>query len=334
MKELISIIVPVYNVSGYLHRCVDSILVQTYKNLEIILVNDGSTDDSGIICDNYALIDPRIKVIHKDNGGLSSARNAGIEIAQGKYLGFVDSDDWITPDMYEHLYIILMQNQADISISACVRCKSIQEGNNLVLTQKTFSTTIYSQEEYIKKFMKIDSQTIEYYAWNKLYKKELLTKEQYPVGKTAEDVLGTYKALLKANKIVQSDKITYFYYINPKSITASFSSEKASDLLYVWDSVLELSKNNSIYFQWANLNKIRIDFTILTNVAISKNYNDLIIKDFEFISSILSRLKSNKKILLKMNISLFRKFLIFTFCLDYYFSSRIMNFCYFLQNKL
>lgn len=324
MKELISIIVPVYNVSAYLHRCVDSILAQTYNNLEIILVNDGSTDNSGIICDNYALIDPRIKVIHKENGGLSSARNAGVEIAKGKYLGFVDSDDWIMPDMYEHLYLMLMQYQSDISISACVRCKSTQEGANLVSNPKSFSMTVYSQEEYIKKFMKIDSQTIEYYAWNKLYKKELLTKEQYPVGKTAEDVLGTYKAVLKANKIVQSDKITYFYYTNPQSITSSFSTEKANDLLYIWESVLELSKYNSLYYQWANINKMRIDFTILTTIAFARNYNELI-KDNNFILSIQKRLMKNKDILLNMNISLFRKILIRAFCFDYYYSSRLLN---------
>lgn len=325
MKDLISIIVPVYNVSAYLGRCIDSILAQTYKNFEVILVNDGSTDDSGKVCDSYALLDSRVKVIHKENGGLSSARNAGIAIAQGEYLGFVDSDDWITSDMYEYLYSVLIQNQADISVSACVRCESTIEGNNFILAQKSFSTIVYSQEEYIKKFMKIDSQTIEYYACNKLYKKELLTNDQYPVGKTAEDVLGTYKALLKASKIAQSDKITYLYYVNPQSITASFSITKANDLLFAWDSILEQSEGNSIYYNWANLNRMRIDFTVLANIAFARNYNELI-KNSDFILSTQRRLKKNKNELLGMNISLSRKIIIRAFCFDYYFSSKLLNF--------
>lgn len=105
--DLISVIVPVYNVEKYLHKCINSILNQTYKNLEIILIDDGSTDNSGKICDEYALKDNRIKVIHKENGGLSSARNAGLDICSGDYIGFVDSDDYIAEDMYEYLYVNL-----------------------------------------------------------------------------------------------------------------------------------------------------------------------------------------------------------------------------------
>ncbi|WGE65244.1 glycosyltransferase [Actinobacillus equuli] len=324
MKSIISIIVPVYNVSFYLKRCIDSLLQQTYTNLEIILVNDGSTDDSGKICDNYKIIDDRIKVIHKENGGLSSARNIGIASASGEYIGFVDSDDWVTPDMFEYLYFILRQNNADISVSSCMRCNSIEEGENLILKNKTHTITVCSQEEYMKKFMKIDSQTIEYYACNKLYKRELLTNEQYPIGKTAEDVLGTFKALLKARKVVLSDKITYFYYINPNSITASFSIKKANDLLSVWESVVELSKGNDIYYNWANINKARIDFTILFKIAIARNYKELI-RNTDFIISLQERLLKNKNKLLDTNISLSRKIMIRAFCLNYYLSANLLN---------
>ena len=116
MEKLISVIIPVYNVELYLRRCVDSVINQTYKLLEIILVDDGSTDSSGKICEEYSKTDNRIKVIHKTNGGLSDARNAGIEICKGDYITFVDSDDWIDPDLVKHLYDIIVKFNADISI--------------------------------------------------------------------------------------------------------------------------------------------------------------------------------------------------------------------------
>lgn len=325
MQDLITVVVPVYNVSNYLDRCMDSLLAQTYQNLDIILVNDGSTDNSGELCDTYAKKDARIRVVHKDNGGLSSARNVGISMALGKYIGFVDSDDWVTEDMFEYLHGLLTGNCADVAVSNLVRCKSVSDANKIMKSHKESSIKTYSQEEYIKKFMKIDSQTIEYYAWNKLYKKELLTSKQYPDGKTAEDVLGTFKALLNANRIVQSNKVTYFYYVNPTSITASFSEKKANDLLYVWDEVVKLSKDNELYHSWAILNRARIDFTILFQIAVAKNYMKLI-RDEEFVYSIINRLKVNKYKLLSMNLSLLRKLLIRLFCFNYSFSSRIINF--------
>ena len=128
MKDLISVIIPVYNVDKYLERCIDSVIVQTYSNLEIILVDDGSNDDSGIICDRYAKFDDRIKVIHKKNGGVSSARNEGIKYCNGKYIGFVDSDDYIDSTMYEYLYNLLISNDADIS---CCDFFIINEGKNI-----------------------------------------------------------------------------------------------------------------------------------------------------------------------------------------------------------
>ena len=129
MKELISIIVPVYNVEQYLDDCLISIINQTYKNIEIILIDDGSTDKSGKICDEYAKKDSRIIVIHKENGGVSSARNAGLRIAKGAYIGFVDPDDWIAEDMYEVLYSNAKKYDADVSV-----CKYKIVKNNSIKT--------------------------------------------------------------------------------------------------------------------------------------------------------------------------------------------------------
>ncbi len=122
----LSIIVPVYNVEKYLHKCVDSILSQTLTDFECILVDDGSTDNSSVICDEYAAKDPRIVVIHKQNGGLSSARNTGLDISQGDYIGFVDSDDWIEPEMYMYMYTYANDNSCDMMCCQCRRVNNYQ----------------------------------------------------------------------------------------------------------------------------------------------------------------------------------------------------------------
>ena len=125
----ISVIVPVYNVEKYLRKCIESILNQTFREFELILVDDGSTDSSGKICDEYALKDSRIKVIHKENGGASSARNAGLDVAKGEYIGFVDSDDWIEMDMYGELYRLIKENNTDISVCGINNIKDIKYKN-------------------------------------------------------------------------------------------------------------------------------------------------------------------------------------------------------------
>jgi len=324
MVDLISIIVPVYNVEQYLSRCLESLLSQTYQNIEIILVNDGSTDSSGKLCDVYAIKDLRVKVIHKQNGGLSSARNTGLTVAKGKYVGFVDSDDWVTHDAYEYLYSLLIEANADLSISGFIRCHSYDEIDSKELKKDGFSVKEYSQSEYMKKFMKIDSQSIEYYAWNKLYRRDLLLDEQYPVGLTAEDVVGTFRYLLRANKIVQSDKVTNFYYINPQSITADFNIKKAQDLITIWDLVVRESKSCSIYESWAIQNRARIDFTILFHIALSNDY-DTLIKEKKFINILIGKLKANKRHLLNSNIPLNRKFFVFLFITNFHYASKIIN---------
>ena len=124
MKDLVSVIIPVYKVEKYLHRCVESILGQTYKNVEVILVDDGSPDNCGEMCDVFAKRDHRVRVIHKKNGGLSDARNAGIEIAKGKYLSFLDSDDWVHPKYIEKLYYLMMTTKSDIAACKFIRTSS------------------------------------------------------------------------------------------------------------------------------------------------------------------------------------------------------------------
>ena len=166
-KDLISVIVPVYKVEKYLEKCIESVLKQTYTNLQIILVDDGSPDNCGKICDEYAKKDSRIEVIHKINGGLSDARNVGINRANGRYIGFVDSDDYIKEDMYEKLINLIKEYDADISIC---NLYDVIDGKEYV-RNKDNGIHEYSRIDILKEIL-LDK-NIQSYAWNKLYKKEL-----------------------------------------------------------------------------------------------------------------------------------------------------------------
>ncbi|CEG28649.1 glycosyltransferase family 2 protein [Bacillus sp. B-jedd] len=204
MKIKISVIVPIYNVEEYLRRCIDSICHQSYKNLEIILVNDGSTDSCPIISDEYKDKDNRIKIIHKQNGGLSDARNVGIEHATGDYISFVDSDDYIAENMLEVLINLCLEKECDISVCGVVRKYSDRE-----ISISSDIEEVIDHETAFKYL--IQGKYFHDYAWNKLYKSELFTDITYPVGKIYEDVFTTYKLFAKANKIGFTDRPLYFY---------------------------------------------------------------------------------------------------------------------------
>lgn len=228
MKEhdLISIIVPIYNVEQYLEKCINSILNQTYTNLEIILVDDGSPDNSGKICDEYAKKDNRIKVIHKENGGISSARNTGLKVARGAYVGFIDSDDYIEKDMYEILYTNLKKESADISICSCYEVYK----DRITCTKKQGVYTVMMPEETI---MKMNS--FGYFGvglWDKLYKMELFQNMEFPIGKKSEDWYVIYKLVDKAKRIVYESVPKYYYRQRNDSLSHSvninFDSIKAS----------------------------------------------------------------------------------------------------------
>ena len=203
--EKISIIVPVYNVEKYLEKCLKSIISQTYKNLEIIVVNDGSIDNSLEICKKFEKIDKRIKVIDKENGGLSDARNAGLKIATGDYIGFVDSDDYIAEDMFETLGKLLKEHNAEISIVSYYEMMD----NRLLDVQKDGTLDIMNKEEAIKELL-IDKK-IQSYAWNKLFKKEIFEGIIFPTGKNFEDIATTLLLFEKADKIVRLEEPKYFY---------------------------------------------------------------------------------------------------------------------------
>ena len=165
MNKLISIIIPVYNVSTYLDRCLNSITNQTYRNLEIILINDGSTDKSGRICDAWASKDPRIKVLHTSNQGIAAARNCGLHIAHGDYIGFADPDDWVEPDMFEKLAGSLEQYNADIAI-----CGFEEKWPDYSVLKVSESFRCYTKEEALREL--ILDRNMQNYAWNKLFRRK------------------------------------------------------------------------------------------------------------------------------------------------------------------
>jgi glycosyltransferase involved in cell wall biosynthesis len=210
MSDLISIIVPVYNMEHYLDRCVSSILSQTYKELEIILVDDGSVDNSPKMCDEYALKDNRIKVVHKENGGLSDARNAGLEIAVGDYIGYVDSDDWIEPDMYERMYLACIQNNAELAV-----CRYFREYEDKTVNDGTDRVEVLDRDRLLKLYITDrDGYMIYNSVWSKLFKRELVEGMIFPKGQNSEDIMYTTKAFCKLRNAVYIDACLYHYVID------------------------------------------------------------------------------------------------------------------------
>lgn len=214
---LVSVIVPVYNVEAYLPRCVDSILNQTYRNLEIILVDDGTKDDSDKICDDYAEKDCRIRVIHKENGGLSSARNAGIDIARGEYLAFVDSDDWIEPDALESLLETALEQKTELVIAGRWDVKAKTGEKKLGLCPEKLETV--SAEEAVRRIFTWDH--CDSASWDKLYHRRLFREIRFPVGKICEDVPIMYRIVLDAGRVAMLDKPIYNYFHRDGSITTT-----------------------------------------------------------------------------------------------------------------
>lgn len=223
---MISIIVPIYKVEKYLKKCIDSIINQTYKNLEIILVDDGSPDGCGSICDSYSLLDKRIKVIHKENGGLSDARNTGINIARGEYLAFVDSDDFIHPQMIEILYNVVTEQKADIGICDF---REVNEDGQYVQDAINADTEIVCYEgwDIMKQLQQKNLITV--VAWNKLYRASLFENIRYPRGHVHEDEFVIHRILNKCVKTAYTNNKLYFYRKRPESIMADIDIDKMLD---------------------------------------------------------------------------------------------------------
>ncbi len=242
---MISIIIPVYNVSKYLDKCLQSVVSQTYSNIQIILVNDGSTDNSGEICERWKKKDNRIEVIHKKNGGLSNARNVGIEKAQGKYLMFVDSDDIISIDLCEMLHSYLLGNSADLAICDTYHIFS----NDSFTFQKDDKVKMYcfNRNEaicnlwYQKSFLPS--------AWGKLYKKELFEQIRFTEGIIFEDIDIMHEIFYLCNRIVYIDVKAYGYVHHENSITTKKYTQKDNVILDICDKINQFASDKDISLQ-------------------------------------------------------------------------------------
>lgn len=215
MNPWISVIAPIYRVEPYLKRCVDSLLAQTYQELELWLVDDGSPDGCGLLCDAYAAADPRVRVLHKQNGGLSDARNAALALATGEYIAFVDGDDWVSPYYIQNLYAALTRAGAELAVSCF---EEVFEGQapQAKPTPQLQGYESLGQTAFLKRMLYQDG--VEISAWGKLYHKKLLAGLCYPVGKLYEDIPVTYAAVRRARTIARIANRDYYYFQRKNSI--------------------------------------------------------------------------------------------------------------------
>lgn len=287
MNKLISIIIPVYNVEGYLDTCMDSVLNQTYKNIEVILVDDGATDNSGQICDYYAEEDMRVRVIHKKNGGLADARNKGITRANGDYIMFIDSDDVVSRNFVEYLYRLIIENSSDIGICNPVHCYPGRE----IKFEPESMKKIFESEDAIVEMLYQKSFLVA--AWGKIFKKEYFNDILFPYGMLFEDSAVMYKIFDKAEKIVYSDAKLYGYMHREGSITTNKFSKRDCDILTICTQIKAYMANRNEKLRRAAMSyQTAAAFRISMNAPRNGEF-DLELRDCEIF------LKENYKVVLQ-----------------------------------
>ena len=239
MGKKVSVIVPIFKVEQYLEECLNSLINQSYRNIEIILVDDGSPDSCAEICNRYAATDGRILVIHKENGGLSDARNAGLDKASGEYVLFIDSDDYVADDMVKKLYALAENNSADIAV--CYFQRVYEDGYREAIVEPTKIKELYNPKDLLKELYTTRNSPIAFVAWNKLYKRSLFMEHdiRYPKGKYHEDTFITYRLLYHATSVAVVKEPLYFYRIRGGSIMTEGISEKRLDNLEAMRGELE-----------------------------------------------------------------------------------------------
>lgn len=254
--DLISIIVPVYNVEKYLHECIESVIYQDYTNLDIVLIDDGSVDRSGFICDKYANIDERISVIHKKNGGLSAARNAGIEIAKGRYICFVDGDDFIAKDYISSMYKGIVRHKT--KIASCGYCRVYENGKKEQINHQNIDMVYMG--EIAQKFLNITGY-FNVSACNKMFEKNLFNEIKFPEGKNSEDCFIMYKLLDKSGSIYYNSKNKYYYRQRNGSISKSNN---------INNNAIEAAMNTYNYYisrGWNIATPFAAQLVVLTNIG-------------------------------------------------------------------
>lgn len=299
----VSIIVPIYNVELYLERCLESLEKQTLDDYEIILVNDGSLDNSAEICKKYCDKNEKFVYYEQENGGLSAARNSGIKLAKGEYIGFVDSDDFVDLDMFELLYNNAIKNSVDIS--ACGH-KSYYENGKIIINTKENIQKKYDKDEALDLFL--IQELFDVVAWNKIYKRNLFENVSYPVGKIYEDIQTTYKLINSSNGVYFDSSAKYFYYQRNNSISHSSFDKR---MMWILDGIKEYKKSLSNL----NLYKNEPVGEIRWNLVV---YNKMIQSSFdnkELENKIRKLIKNNiSNVIFNKYNSIVRKIQILLFC--------------------
>lgn len=317
MSKKVSVIIPVYNVEKYLHRCVDSVLAQTHKNLEVILVDDGSPDGCPQICDEYAYRDNRVRTIHKKNGGLAGARNAGLDSGPtGDYIAFIDSDDWISLDFYEYCIKLLTEFHADI-----VQIDYTYVTDNKVAKKNPKENVcVYTGKDILQHYMITTTKTGSYSVCRCLFPKDLIGDIRFREGRNNEDVDFKYKVLSKCKVFVDSNQVKYFYYQSGNSISTGTTRLKHIEDAYVSaDELIKLTKDEdygSIRFL-GEVKQKRTPFSFLCRIAMFGLSNEIDDKK-GLIKKLTQEHRSNLGVLLKAPIPLSRKILSLLFAIDYH----------------
>ena len=307
----ISVIVPVYKVEPYLDRCVQSILRQTFRAFELILVDDGSPDGCPAMCDAWAKQDRRIRVLHKENGGLSSARNAGLAVATGRYISFVDSDDWIEPQMLEYLWNLL-QAHPEAQIAQCEAI--ISKDQTPAQAQPQEEIAVFDQTGMLDYFFRIHGEASNTAVWNKLYARDILQGFSF-VLTLNEDVEASYEFFQRASYMVVSNQKLYHYFVNNTGITRSKFSKKDLDYLAVWDRIVERTRvEHPEYLHYAVISRKRANFTMLCKM-LSRGFSR---DDQEMVAvhrSLKAQVRKDFRLLMGWRMPISRKILLILVCL-------------------
>jgi len=305
----VSVIIPVYNAAAYLSRCMDSVLGQTHGDLEVILVDDGSTDDSPALCDDYALRDPRVKVLHQANGGASAARNNGLDHATGELVAFVDSDDWIVLDAYAYLLDLMQQNDSDIAEAMLEVAYSASHR----MQQPPVQISLFEGEDILIHYLMHN----EYQMGIRLYRRAMFHDVRFDVGRITEDVQAGFEALSNARRLVVSNQHTYFYFSNPVGISESPLCKHDFDLLYTGQRLDDLTVDtpNAKLRRLALTKKYRAPFTLLIKMALFGCSAELDQRQTE--KQLVREVRGHYRFLMGSSMPLNRKLLLTASCISY-----------------
>lgn len=259
---LVSVIVPAYNAQLVLARCLDSILAQTESRLEVIVVDDGSTDATAEVLARYAAQDGRVRAVYAENAGVSAARNRAIALARGEYIAFADSDDWLEPDALAFLIELIEETGADIAMGQFVT----EPG----AVGEAVSRQLLTGDEFLMKVFRVRQQRPYYYIWDKLYRRACVPRDCFPVGlRMGEDVEAIVRIGMEAQHVAVTPKVVYHYYQNPQGVCLSGFSRRDLDLEIVHDNIVRfVGERRAQLLPYAQLNQKRLDFTLLCRLIL------------------------------------------------------------------